>query len=252
MNHTVMKGCFVTGTDTGVGKTRVSAALLHWLGRQGRRAAGYKPVASGLDIGLNGQLVNEDVDLLHRASTAGLAHDEVGPCQLHEACAPHIAAELEHKAINRAALVHGAHALAHQADFLVIEGAGGLCVPLGADWDSSHLMCALGLPVVLVVGMRLGCINHALLTAEAVIARKLRLGGWVASCIEPDMPHLQRNLETLRHEFSRRHQAPCLGVVPHLPDTAPAAVAQHLDSAALSDLFDIPALVRLSRPGVPA
>jgi dethiobiotin synthetase len=232
-----LRGCFVTGTDTGVGKSHVSAGLLHWLGQRGRRAVGYKPVSSGLDLACDGRLYNEDVERLRGAGSMPLPATLIGPLQFKEACAPHIAAELEGRAINRAALLRGAQKLGWRADFVVVEGAGGLVIPLGAEWDSTQLMSALGLPVVLVVGMRLGCLNHALLTAEAVLARGLQLAGWVGNVIDPDMPHLQRNIETLHHEFTRRHQTPCLGVVPHLADTNAAAVAAYLDSDSLQSLF---------------
>lgn len=230
--------CFVTGTDTEVGKTRVSAGLLYWLGRAGVRAAGYKPVASGMDRYGTGWS-NEDVRTLHAASTAAVTLEEVGPCQFHAACAPHIAAELEGRAIDRDALLWGAHRLAEQAEALVVEGAGGWCIPLGADWDSADLVQALDMPVVLVVGLRLGCINHALLTAEAVRARGLPLGGWVANTLDPAMPHLVRNLETLHHEFERRFQAPCLATVPRLDVPSASAVAPFFHPTAVQRLFGL-------------
>ncbi|WP_198320697.1 dethiobiotin synthase [Azohydromonas aeria] len=233
-----LRGCFVTGTDTGVGKSHVSAGLLHWLGQRGQRAVGYKPVASGLDMTADGRLYNEDVERLRNAGNVPLPATLIGPFQFKEACAPHIAAELERRVINRAALLRGAQKLSWRADFVVVEGAGGLVIPLGMEWDSTQLMSALGLPVVLVVGMRLGCLNHALLTAEGVLARGLRLAGWVGNVIDPSMPHLQRNVETLHHELARRHQTPCLGVVPHLAEPDAAAVASYLDNESLQSLFD--------------
>ena len=238
----LLKGCFVTGTDTEVGKTRVSAGLLHWLGAQGLRAAGYKAVASGMEQ-VDGRWLNEDVQTLWAAGWPGVRPEQVGPLQLRTACAPHIAAALEGRQIDFAALRDGAHALAQQVDCVVAEGAGGLCVPLGPDWDSSDLMCALGLPLVLVVGLRLGCINHALLTAEAIRARGLRLGGWVANTRDPDMPFLTENIATLQNEFARRHQSPCLGVLPRLAPAGAAQMAQaaaaHLNDAALRRLFGL-------------
>ena len=134
-------------------------------------------------------------------------------------------------------MLTGARALAARADWLIAEGVGGFCVPLGPEFDRADFALDLGLPVVLVVGLRLGCISHALLSAEAIRARGLRLAGWVANTLDPQMPHLQANLDTLRHEFARRHQAPCLGVVPRLAEPTPAAVAVHLDGAALHRLF---------------
>ena len=233
------RGCFVTGTDTGVGKSHISAGLLHWLGQRGYRAAGYKPVASGLERDAGGRLFNEDVEQLRRAGSVLLPEALVGPCRLHAACAPNIAAELEGTTIDRTVLLRGAQTVAQHADFIVVEGAGGLIVPLGSNWDSTQLMSALGLPVVLVVGLRLGCLNHAILTADGLAARRLRLAGWVGNVIGLGMPHLQRHIETLRHELFRRHQVPCLGVVPHLLHPTPAAVAAALDSASLQNLFGL-------------
>lgn len=227
-----LHGCFVAGTDTEVGKTRVSAALLHWHGRAGRRAAGWKPVSAGITA-IGGEQVNEDVRLLRDASSVALADADVGPYQFAAACAPHVAAAIEGRRIDRAALRQAARMLAARADVLVVEGVGGFCVPLGPDWDSADLACDLGLPVVLVVGLRLGCLSHALLTAEAVRARGLRLAGWIGNAIDPAMPWRSENLDALHHELGRRHRAPCLGMVPRLGDTAPASVARHLDDAAL-------------------
>ncbi len=233
-----MRGCFVTGTDTEVGKTRVSAALLHWLGERGLRCAGYKPVAAGTEV-IDGKDVNEDVRALRDASSVALTDAEVGPFQFEAACAPHIAAALEGRAIERAVLLQGARTLAARAERLIVEGVGGFCVPLGPDFDSADFAVDLGLPAVLVVGLRLGCINHALLSAEAIRARGLRLAGFVANTVDHEMPHLDDNLATLRHELARRHQAPRLGMVPRLASPDPAAVAAHFDEAALQTLFGL-------------
>jgi dethiobiotin synthetase len=230
-----MKGCFVTGTDTEVGKTRVSAGLLHRFAQAGMRVAGYKPVAAGMDC-IDGQWMNEDVHALWSASSIDLQPEEVGPCQLRQPCAPHLAAQAQGRVIDRHVLEQGARQLAQRADLIVVEGAGGLCVPLGPDWDSSHLMCALNLPVVLVVGLRLGCINHALLTAEAIAARRLHLAGWVGNTLDPAMLHLPDNILTLTHELQRRFHAPCLGIVPHLERPDATAVAPHFSAAGLQRL----------------
>ena len=227
------KSVFITGTDTEVGKTRTSAALLHWCAQQGWRSAGFKPVAAGLDAAG----VNEDVQMLRAAGSLPLTDAEVGPLQFQAACAPHIAAALEGQTIAMPLLVQKAQALAARADVLVVEGVGGFCVPLSSDFDTADLAVALGYPVILVVGLRLGCISHALLTAEAIRARGLPLAGWVANTIDPHMAHLQANIDTLRHEFQRRHQAPCLGVVPRLVDARPGAAAAYLDSVALHKIF---------------
>lgn len=238
MSAAAMRGCFVTGTDTEVGKTRISAALLHWLGERGQRCAGYKPVAAGTEV-IDGEDVNEDVRALRDVSSVALTGAEVGPFQFEAACAPHIAAALEGRSIERAALLQGALALATRAEYLIAEGVGGFRVPLGPDFDSADFAMDLGLPVVLVVGLRLGCINHALLSAEAICARGLRLAGWVANTVDPAMLHRDDNLATLRHELRRHWQTPCLGVVPRLASPDPAAVAAPLDDAALRTLFGL-------------
>ncbi len=231
-----LRGWFVTGTDTGVGKTLISAALLHGLAARGLRCAGLKPVAAGVTPP---QHVNEDVQLLQQASAVALQPDEVGPCQLREPCAPTIAADLEGRSIDRAQLKQAAMTLAPRADALIIEGVGGFCVPLGADWDSADLACDYGLPVILVVGLRLGCINHALLTAQAIVQRGLPLAGWIGNTIAPpihSMPHLKENLATLKHELHRRHRTPCLGVVPWTTPATPEAIVNHLNLEALHPL----------------
>lgn len=233
---TRLQGCFVTGTDTEVGKTRISAALLHWCAKQGWRSAGFKPVAAGTGL-IDGQWVNEDVHRLRQASSIPLTDAEVGPLQFDAACAPHIAAELEGRTIECTAIVQSASAMADRADLVVVEGVGGFCVPLSPDTDTSHVACALGLPVILVVGLRLGCLNHALLTAEAIRSRHLRLAGWIGNTIDPHMAQVPANLSTLREELGRRHQVPCLGVVPWVTEPSPATVAAHLDDAALHAVF---------------
>lgn len=227
-----MKGLFVTGTDTEVGKTRVSAGLLHLLAAQGLRASGCKPVAAGVSA-QGERWVNEDVEALRAASSVELSEADVCPCLLREACAPHIAARLEGVAISRDALVAHVRALGTRADALVVEGVGGFCVPLGDDWGSDDLAADLGLPVVLVVGLRLGCLNHALLTAQSVHSRGLRLAGWVANRIDPQMAHADENISTLERLLAARHGAPRLGTIPWLECPSPAAVAASLDAALL-------------------
>lgn len=238
MTVATLRGCFVTGTDTDVGKTVVSTALLRWFAQQGLRSAGFKPVAAGTSP-RDGLVINDDVRALRRASSVVLRYAEVGPCQLTDACAPHLAAAHEGRPIDRPALLRAAQALAGRADMLVVEGAGGFCVPLGPDWDSADLACDFGLPMVLVVGLRLGCLNHALLSAQAIVARGLRLAGWVGSSVDPDMPWRDENVGTLRHELARRHAVPCLGVLPPLKATDMASAATLLDGPALRRAFDL-------------
>jgi dethiobiotin synthetase len=230
------QGCFVTGTDTDVGKTRVSAALLYRMGQRGLVAAGFKPVAAGMSL-IDGVLVNEDVRLLREAGSAGFTDAQIGPFQFAAACAPHVAAALEGRAIDRTAILDAGRAMLARSDFLVVEGVGGFRVPLGPDWDSTHIACGLGLPVILVVGLRLGCLNHALLTAEAIQARQLSLAGWIANTIDPGMAYPGHTLSTLRHELDERRQVPCLGVIPWLEAPGPRAVASHLNDLAWHSAF---------------
>jgi dethiobiotin synthetase len=220
-------GCFVAGTDTEVGKTAVSAALLHLLGADGSRTAGCKPVAAGT-VTRNGLSFNEDVRALRDASSLDLLDAEVGPCQLTMACAPHIAAEVEGRSIDREGLRRAVGSLARRAEWLVVEGVGGFRVPLGRDWDTADLARDLGLPVILVIGLRLGCLNHAILTADAIAGCGLKLAGWIANAVDAAMPHREANVAAL----IKRLAAPCLGVVPRLALSTPSAVAAHLDFTA--------------------
>lgn len=214
-----MKGYLVTGTDTGVGKTLISSALLLRLQAQHARVAGYKPVAAGLEP--DGS--NEDVELLRHYSQPRLTAAQVCAYPLQAACAPHVAASAELQTLSISTILRGAEELAKDADALVIEGAGGLRVPLSLDprADTADLFVQLhrahGLPVVLVVAMRLGCINHALLTAEALVQRGLPIAGWVANCVQADMPYLEDNLLTLQTLLP----APCMGQVPFMPSSNP-------------------------------
>ena len=240
-----MRGCFITGTDTEVGKTAISAGLLHLLGRRGLRVAGYKPVAAGATWRSGASEVeahwhNDVVEALLAASNIDLTRADVCPSLFEAACAPHLAARLEGRCIEPHTLIAGAHRLMSRCDALVVEGVGGFGVPLvvtndltdpPGDWGADDLAVALGLPVVMVVGLRLGCINHALLTAQAVATRGLRLVGWVANRIDPHMGLAQDNVDTLSTLLHRRHGAPMLGVVGHLGDPSAERVADALDEA---------------------
>lgn len=208
---------FVTGTDTGVGKTRASCALLHKLREQHPLCVGMKPVAAGADETPQGW-VNEDVAQLRAASTLDAPRELVNPYLLPWPVSPHIAAQVAGQAIEIDTIVNAFDALCEQADAVVVEGAGGFIVPLSATQTSADLAQALDLPVILVVGLRLGCLNHALLTAEAIAARGLRLAGWIANRIDPDMLAADDNLLTLR----ARLDAPLLADWPFAPSAAAA------------------------------
>ena len=219
-----MKGFFITGTDTEIGKTAISAGLTHALSKAGLKVAPIKPLAAGQDF-IEGRWVNEDVQRLLAATTLELSDADVGPLQMRTPCAPHIAAKLEGVEIDRYALLDAIKATATKADFSIVEGVGGFRVPLIEGWDTADLAVDLHLPVVLVVGLRLGCINHALLTAEAIRSRGLTLVGWVANTVDADMPHVADNLKALQDGLA----VPCWGHVPRLFDPNPAAVAAHLN-----------------------
>jgi dethiobiotin synthetase len=225
---------FVTGTDTGIGKTLVSSAMLSLLAGSGLRAVGMKPVAAGLDE-VHGEWRNDDVERLHAAGNVDAPLALRCPYLLRAPMSPHLAAKEEGVRIALQPMLSAFAELSARADAVVVEGVGGFCVPFGDDLDSADLAVALGLPVVLVVGLRLGCLSHALLTAEAVRARGLVLAGWVASMVDPSMLAPQANLQTLRARLG----APLLGIVPHLehlahPEAARAAqAARHLDLRAL-------------------
>lgn len=210
-------GCFVIGTDTGVGKTFVACALLHAMRRAGLAPVPMKPVASGCDVGPDGGLISDDVTQLIAASGRTLTQDEVSPYRYLPAIAPHIAAAEARQAVDLDRLVGHAQGLA-EAGPLVVEGAGGFLVPVDERYSLADLAVALQLPVVLVVGMRLGCLNHALLTAEAVAARGLTLAGWVANGIAPDFERPEANLATL----AERLPAPLLGAPSWAADPDPA------------------------------
>jgi dethiobiotin synthetase len=198
---------FLTGTDTGVGKTHVAAGLLEAARALGISACGFKPVASGCRRTAQG-LRNADAMALMRASGTRAPYDQVNPYAFAPAIAPHLAAREAGVRISRAKLDAAHRRLASEHDLIVVEGAGGWQVPLGADWTLADWVAARGWPVVLVVGMRLGCLNHALLSVES-IERRARLLGWIANALPPRQSRLDENLQ----ELTRRIAAPRLAVV---------------------------------------
>ncbi len=199
---------FITGTDTGVGKTFVTCALLYTLKAQGIAAIGMKPIAAGGEMTPDG-LNNEDVEALHLASVVKLQREDLNCYLLSEPIAPHIAAANEDIDIDLDVIRQRFDQLAELADVVLVEGVGGFIVPLGDNITTADLAQDLDLPVILVVGMRLGCLNHALLTQEAILARGLTLAGWVANQIDPHMAELDANIEALEE----RIRAPLLGVI---------------------------------------
>lgn len=220
---------FVTGTDTNVGKTVVTAALLHAARAKGLRANGMKPVASGCTIAADG-LRNADALALMRQNSTPFAYETINPCAYEPAIAPHVAAAEAKRPIDFGTIGTAFNMIAEESDLILVEGAGGWLVPLGDGRTMADLAGRLWLGIVLVVGLRLGCLNHAFLTAQSISARGLRLAGWVANTIDADFARLDENLAALRAGLP----APCLGHLPRLPDPDDAAAAAgHLDVAPL-------------------
>lgn len=198
---------FVTGTDTGVGKTLISCALLYAFAAQGKRVAGMKPVAAGCDA----DELNGDVKKLRAATTVFASLGQINPYSFTSPIAPHIAAQRAGVAIQLERILESYHELSAQAEVVIVEGAGGFQIPLNGTQDSVDLVVALDLPVILVVGMRLGCLNHALLTVRAINDAKLICAGWVANVVDADMAALEENIQALQLRIT----APLLGVVKH-------------------------------------
>jgi dethiobiotin synthetase len=200
---------FVTGTDTGIGKTTVSCLLLRAYAAQGLKVIGMKPVASGCERHGN-VLVSEDVAQLQAAGNAEAPLRLINPYAFEQPLAPHIAAKQAGVEIKLSVIGDAFRKLQKFADVVIVEGVGGFRVPLNLSEDTADLAVMLRLPVVLVVGMRLGCINHALLTSDAIARAGLMLVGWVANQVDSDMLALDANVDALEV----RLPAPCLGIVP--------------------------------------
>jgi dethiobiotin synthetase len=215
----VTRGLFVTGTDTGVGKTFASCVLIRALAARGLTVAPMKPVAAGSD--------GDTLALMRAAGMDASRKAEVTPVMLGEPIAPHIAAQREGRKVEIAPLRQAFERLAARADLVIVEGVGGFLVPLGPALDTVDLARALALPVVLVVGMRLGCLNHALLTQRAIAGAGLAFAGWIANAIDPEMAAAKENVAALRE----RLDAPLLGELPYSPGIEPATLAYRLDVA---------------------
>ncbi len=218
---------FVTGTDTGIGKTVVTAGLLRAFAARGLKVAGMKPIAAGATR-RGGELINEDAELLRSCANVELPRSLVCPCLYEAPTAPHLAAaavseriELERIAEAHAALIRG-------AEVVLVEGIGGWALPLSGDEMLADLPRRLELPVLLVVGVRLGALNHALLSARAIVADGLRLVGWIANVLDPDYAWADGTIDTL----AARLPAPLLGRIPFRPDATPDTIAAFVEDAA--------------------
>lgn len=217
-------GYFITGTDTGVGKTLVSCALLHAFAARGKTVAGMKPVAAGDE---NGKWT--DVEFLIAASNVAAPREWITPYALTLPIAPHLAAKRTGIEIDTAVILRACHELQNVAETVIVEGIGGFLVPLNSQCDTGDMALALGFPVILVVGMRLGCLNHALLTAQAVRATGLPLAGWVANQIDPQLMEFEENICALK----QRLDCPLLGVLPFMQNVAAQKLSALLDVAGL-------------------
>lgn len=226
------RGVFIAGTDTGVGKTVVACALLRAFSALGLRAVGMKPVAAGATC-RGGIWHHDDVERLRAAASVDVPREWINPYCFAPPIAPHIAADEAGRRIRLDVIERSYRRLQQCADMVVVEGVGGLAVPLSRTRDAADIPVRLRLPVVLVVGMRLGCLNHALLTAAAMQARGLRLAGWIACAIGPDMARAEQNLQALRQRLS----APLLGRIRHMPNPAPDRVLRALEIRRLNAMI---------------
>ncbi len=219
-----MKGFFVTGTDTEIGKTEVCVALLRLLGLCGFTTTAMKPVASGAERTAQG-LRNEDALRLMAAATQIVDYDDVNPFAFEPAIAPHLAAALLGRQIDGDVIRPHFQKLAEHSECVVVEGVGGWLVPLGGDYTVEQLACELGLPVILVVGLRLGCLNHALLSERAILSSGCQLAGWVANHHLPDFDMAAENIDTLK----RQMRTPLLGILPHAELKPDSDLSRYLD-----------------------
>lgn len=206
-------GFFVTGTDTEVGKTLVSGALILKLREQGINTIGFKPVVAGTHQDANGKTRNEDLETLRIASNLSRDGLSLCPYVLNQPAAPHLVAAEQGLKLEMSVITQAFQNIQKEANCVVVEGAGGLLVPLNDEENLGDFATAINLPIILVVGMKLGCINHALLTYEAIKARNLTITGWVANTLNTEMPLLEENLQTLKSRIA----APFLGLIPAIP-----------------------------------
>lgn len=217
-------GFFITGTDTDVGKTEISLGLIKHLQGQGLRVAAMKPIACGCNVTTEG-LRNDDALRLQQAASELFSYEAINPYAFEAAMAPHIAARNCGTMIDLKAITKHFNQLTQNAELMIVEGAGGWRVPINEFQDISDLASTMQLPVILVVGMRLGCINHALLSAEAISQSGLPFAGWVANQIDPNMSALEENITTLQ----QRLEAPLLGKIPYLKELTADKISEYLN-----------------------
>ncbi|MDX1519251.1 MAG: dethiobiotin synthase [Gammaproteobacteria bacterium] len=220
---------FVTGTDTGIGKTRSMLVLMRAFREQGFRVAGMKPVASGAEH-QDGKLQNRDAQLILQECSQPEQYDTINPCVYREPVSPHLAARLEDKEVDTDRIIEQARCLQQRTDILLIEGVGGWRVPWGGQLQARDLVRQLQIPVILVVGLRLGCISHALLTAEAIRQDNIEIAGWIANRIDHDYLYADESINDLGNWLT----APLIGVLPHQPGENPEITPDGLGLQVLS------------------
>ena len=217
-----MTSFFITGTDTEVGKTLITGAIIYQLQEQGYSVCGFKPVVAGLVSAEQGWM-NEDLETLltisnrNKSPADALTDEQICPYTLHSAAAPHLVAHEEGIVLDPEIMRSAFVKLLDQHHIVVVEGAGGFLVPISESVTLGDFAELLNLPVILVVDIRLGCINHALLTAASIDQHKLRLVGWVANFTAPPGPYSEENIQTLQSMLWHQYQAKCLGVIPYQP-----------------------------------
>ncbi len=227
INTPIGSGFFITGTDTEIGKTLVAGALILKLSALGYRVAGFKPVVAGTYRNTHGDLVNEDLETLQLASNLALDQNLICPYILDIPAAPHLIVKAYGKTLELKSITDSYHLLKKTTDQIIVEGTGGFLVPLNPIHNFGDVAKAINLPIILVVGMRLGCINHALLTVESILNRQLSIAGWIANTLDDKMTFLTENIQSLQERIA----APFCGLIPKLsthlqkPDNAPYSKA---------------------------
>jgi len=240
MPHLTPSGFFITGTDTEVGKTLVAAAIVQKLQSEGVQAIAYKPVVAGMRMRQE-EPINEDVEtllLVSRRIAPRLKANDICSYFLTDPAAPHLVAQKEHITLDLEQMIEHVQKLHQQFEAIVVEGAGGFLVPINAHQSLADLAIRIQLPVILVVSMRLGCINHALLTAEAIVQRGLKLYGWVANQNTAINAYTQDNISTIHDLFQHRWQAPLLGTIPLLDCPTQDGVYSDKSIGQASDCLD--------------
>ncbi|NOQ76593.1 MAG: dethiobiotin synthase [Methylococcaceae bacterium] len=215
------KSFFITGTDTGAGKTWSTLALMHYFKQQGLSVAGMKPVAAGCEW-IDGQLKNEDALLLQQHSSVALAYEEVNPYAFEAPVSPHLAGV--DNPVQLDVIVQAFDCLKNKADVVIVEGAGGWLAPINNENDIADLASVLNIPIVMVVAIRLGCINHARLTFQVIQASKVECAGWLAVCVDPEMKKQAENIEAIKARLA----IPMLGVLPYVEKMDVNGMAKHI------------------------